>query len=178
MMDENNLNQETLCFYPYKFNTILGVYGFLFALLMSVLLSCLMPQTKDKILVICVGVWTMLASCLYLLRAPLQVVCDRQGVSLRNVFTKEQYFAEWDAFVAAYFVRDSRGHIYLLLTRKEMNLDEKKRCFKACTGVCKGKPTLSSEGNVCILLDRYHAEMQSMIQNKFPLLVLKDAIRV
>jgi len=170
-------HKENIRFFPYVGQIVLVGIS-LFGVVSTFFMACVVPQTMDKVFLVILGFVLMVLGWVFSVRTTLLVEFNQQGVFLQNVHSKEQYFAKWEQFAAAYFVHDSRGHTYLLLTRTEMNFTEKKACWKSCMRIIKGKPVLSSEGNVCVLLDRYCRETQAMIQDRFPSLTLKDAPRV
>lgn len=166
-MRENYNNIKQLCFFPYIGMGIVAVFFFLGATFMFVL-SFIVPRTSDKALIAGLGFIAVLFLCIFSVRLPVFIEFAPDGILLRNVLTKEQYSAQWNQFVAAYCMYGSRGHTYLLLSCTEMNISEQKECWKKLQQLRKGRPVLSSDGNICILVDHHFRSVQLLIQSKLP----------
>ncbi len=176
-MNNDCSNTQQLCFFPYIGLSIVAIFFFLEAAIMF-FLSFIVPSVSNKVLLSILAFIAFLFSGVFFIRIPVLVVFTPDGILLRNILTKEQYFSAWNQFVAAYCMYGSRGHTYLLLACTEMNISEQKKCWKKLQQLSRGKPVLASDGNICILADRFFQNIKLIVQEKLPFFLPEEGPRV
>ena len=137
--------------------------------------ALLIPSTEDKIILLIIFLLGIICAWVYCFRAPIKITIDSAGLELRNVITKERFYAHWTDFSAAYRLKGWKGHNFILFSQTEMDQAQQKDCWKRVYGFKLRKSLPVGNGNVIFGTSGYLGTINRMIDGK---LTIEEGARV
>lgn len=174
---KKNHDIDNLCFFPYIGTAIVAVFFLIGTVSMSIF-SLIVPKTEDKIIFAVISFLSLFYFFICSIRTPLRFELDSTGIAVRNVITREYYFAKWTDFYAAYCMYGPKGHTFMLLARTEMDHNQQKECWKNAYRLKFGRSIPSWNGNVIFWTCGHLATISRIIEEKIIIVDTEQASRV
>ena len=171
-MDKEEMKQ--ICYFPYLGAGAIAAFCLIGSLCM-VFFCAIVPLTEDKVILGVIALVGFICAYVYGHRAPIRITLDANGLEIKNVISRECFYANLDTFQEVYCLRGFKGHQYLLFASTKMDHCQQKACWKYVQRIKLNRTLPCADGNIIFGTSGHLAAIRRIIESKFRII---DGARV